>query len=138
MAKLLIADDEPAVRSLVRMTLEDEGYEILEASSGDEALRRARSDDAALVLLDISMPGLSGLEVCRTLKSDPATKGIVVVMLTARAREADRNAGIVAGADGYLTKPFSPLQLLETVDDLLMSDAERRWHEEGGGDAQPR
>lgn len=119
MRKLLIADDESGVRSLVRMTLESDEYEILEASDGMEVLGLARERLPDLVLLDVMMPRLSGFEVCRALKADPATAGIIVVMLTARAGEFDREQGGMAGADDYLTKPFSPLALMRKVDEVL-------------------
>jgi signal transduction histidine kinase/ActR/RegA family two-component response regulator len=112
--KLLIADDEPAVRALVHVTLEGDDYEILEAADGLEALEVARGESPRLVLLDIMMPRLDGLEVCRQLKSDPQTSDIVVVMLTAQAQ--DRDQGLAAGADDYFTKPFSPLALLNMVE----------------------
>ncbi|MGH2830322.1 MAG: response regulator [Actinomycetota bacterium] len=122
MRTLLIADDESVVRSLVRMTLENEEYEILEAADGDEALARVRSILPDLVLLDVTMPGTNGFDVCRTLKADPATKGVVVVMLTALAEDSHRGKAEEAGADGYLVKPFSPLELMRTVDDALKPD----------------
>ena len=114
--KLLIADDEQAVRSLVHVTLEGDDYEILEAADGLEALEVARDESPSLVLLDIMMPRLDGLEVCRQLKSDPDTSDIVVVMLTAQAQDRDRDQGLAAGADDYFTKPFSPLALLNMVE----------------------
>ena len=114
--KLLIADDEPAVRALVQVTLEGDDYEILEAEDGVEALEKARDEGPRLVLLDIMMPRLDGLEVCRALKADPDTSYIVVVMLTAQAQERDRGRGLAAGADDYFTKPFSPLALLNMVE----------------------
>ena len=116
--KLLIADDEQAVRALVHVTLEGDDYEILEAADGLEALEVARDESPSLVLLDIMMPRLDGLEVCRQLKSDPDTRDIVVVMLTAQAqdRDRDRDQGLAAGADDYFTKPFSPLALLNMVE----------------------
>jgi len=114
--KLLIADDEPSVRSLVHVTLEGDQHTILEASDGVEALAVARSEHPRIVLLDIMMPKLDGLAVCRALKSDPATSGTVVVMLTAQAQERDRDQGLAAGADDYFTKPFSPLALLNMVE----------------------
>jgi CheY-like chemotaxis protein len=116
--KLLIADDEPAVRALVHVTLEGDDYEILEAADGVEALEVARGESPSLVLLDIMMPRLDGLEVCRQLKSDPFTSDIVVVMLTAQAqdRDRDRDQGLAVGADDYFTKPFSPLALLNMVE----------------------
>lgn len=119
MRKLLIADDEEGVRSLVRMTLESDAYEILEASDGEQALALAREHHPGLVLLDVVMPGLSGIEVCRALKEDPATATIAVVMLTAKAQASERAAGRAAGADDYFTKPFSPKALLSKVEEML-------------------
>lgn len=119
MRKLLIADDEEGVRSLVRMTLESDAYEILEASDGEQALALAREHHPGLVLLDVVMPGLSGIEVCRALKGDPATATIAVVMLTAKAQASERAAGRAAGADDYFTKPFSPKALLSKVEEML-------------------
>jgi two-component system phosphate regulon response regulator PhoB len=119
MRKLMIADDEAGVRSLVRMTLESDSYEILEANDGDEALMLALEHRPELILLDVSMPGLSGFEVCRVIKDNPSTAGITVVMLTARAQESDRTEGLAAGADDYFTKPFSPVALLHKVDEIF-------------------
>jgi len=121
--KLLIADDEPAVRALVHATLEGDDYVILEAGDGEEALEAARAEHPALVLLDIMMPRLDGLEVCRRLKADPDTSGIVIVMLTAQAQDRDRDRGLAAGADDYFTKPFSPLALLNLVEQLRVRSA---------------
>jgi CheY-like chemotaxis protein len=118
MRKLLIADDEPGIRSLVRMTLESDVYEIVEAANGEEALASARQLHPELVLLDVMMPKLDGFEACRQLKEDPATADIVVVMLTARAQESDRERGAAAGADEYFTKPFSPVALMRLVEDI--------------------
>jgi two-component system, OmpR family, phosphate regulon response regulator PhoB len=123
--KLLIADDEPAVRALVHATLEGDGYVILEAADGAEALELSRCEQPSLVLLDIMMPRLDGLEVCRQLKADPSTSGIVVVMLTAQAQERDRDRGLAAGANDYFTKPFSPLALLRMVESLRERQARR-------------
>jgi CheY-like chemotaxis protein len=116
--KLLVADDEPSIRALVRVTLELDGHTILEASDGIEALASARGEHPRLVLLDIMMPGLDGLQVCRTLKADPSTADIVVIMLTAQAQQRDRDRGVAAGADDYVTKPFSPLDLERMVEQL--------------------
>jgi DNA-binding response OmpR family regulator len=117
--KLLIADDEPGVRALVRMTLEVDSFEILEARDGEEALALAREHLPDLMFLDVAMPHLSGVDVCRELKGDPATASIPVVMLTAKAQEADREDGLAAGADDYFTKPFSPVSLLTKVTQIL-------------------
>jgi CheY-like chemotaxis protein len=119
MKKLLIVDDDPGIRGLVRMTLGRGDYEILEAADGEEALTLARRHRLDLVLLDVDMPGRSGVEVCQALRDDPDTAGIPVVMLTARAGPLDRKRGLEAGADDYLTKPFSPLALLRKVDEFL-------------------
>jgi two-component system phosphate regulon response regulator PhoB len=117
--KLLIADDEEGIRRLVRMTLESEDYEILEAADGDEALELARLHHPALILLDVMMPRRSGLEVCRTLKKDPETAEIKIFMLTARAQESDQKEGEAAGCDGYFMKPFSPIALMRRVDEIF-------------------
>jgi DNA-binding response OmpR family regulator len=114
--KLLIADDEASIRGLVRVTLEDEGFDIFEAADGEAAMEIARTQHPTLILLDVMMPRLDGLEVCRRLKGEPATKDIVIVLLTAMAQDTDRERGLSAGADDYLTKPFSPLALLKMVE----------------------
>ena len=123
MNKLLIADDEDGVRALVRMTLRAASYKILEATDGDEALALAQEHLPELVFLDVMMPGLSGVEVCRALKANPRTAGMNIVMLTARAQAKDRKAGLAAGADGYFTKPFSPLALISKVAEVLNGKA---------------
>jgi len=117
--KILIADDEESLRLLVHATLEDEAHQILEAADGVEALEIARREKPDLILLDVIMPRMDGLEVCRRLKRDPATSHIPIVMLTVMGREEDREKGLLAGADHYLRKPFSPLQLLYLVETLL-------------------
>lgn len=117
--KLMIVDDEDGVRALVRMTLDGGAYQIIEASDGTEALVLARDHRPDLVLLDIMLPDLSGLEVCRQLKSDPDLGPMTVVMLTARAQTADLSDAEQAGADGYFTKPFSPLALTRKVETIL-------------------
>ena len=119
MKKLLIADDEDGIRSLVRMTLEADSYEILEARDSDEALALAREQQPDLMFLDVMMPGGSGFDVCRELKADPATSNITIIMLTAQAQERDREHGVEAGADDYFTKPFSPVGLLAKVEEVL-------------------
>ncbi len=119
--KILIADDEASLRLLVAATLEDERFQITEAKDGTSALAMARAEHPDLVLLDVAMPGLDGLEVCRAIKRDPALAGTTVVMLTAKAQEADRRRGLEAGADAYLTKPFSPLELLRLVEQVASS-----------------
>ena len=119
MRKLLIADDEDGIRRLVRITLESDSYEILEASDGDEAITLARQHKPELILLDVMMPRRSGLEVCRALKADPQTKAIAIFMLTARVQESDLREGKAAGCDGYFVKPFSPVALMRKVDEIF-------------------
>ena len=116
---VLLCDDEEVLRSLVRATLDDDGYSILEARDGDESLELARSVRPDLIVLDMMMPGRSGLDVLQELRKDPELENTPVVMLTARARQSDRDAAVAAGADRYLSKPFSPLELISVVEDLL-------------------
>jgi len=117
--KLLIAEDEAGIRRLIRMTLESEDYEIIEAADGEEALSQARAELPELVLLDVMMPRRTGLEVCRLLKADESTTGMTIVMLTARAQEADLREARAAGCDDYFMKPFSPVALLRKVDEIF-------------------
>ena len=121
--RILIAEDDESLRALIRLTIEVGDVEILEAADGEAALADARRLRPDLVLLDWSMPGRSGLDVCRELRADERTAGATIVMITARAQEADRHAGLAAGASRYLTKPFSPLELLDTLRDVLGPDA---------------
>jgi CheY-like chemotaxis protein len=123
MAKILIAEDDPTVRSLIRMTLDAGQTEIFEVEDGTEALEVARRELPELIFLDWSMPGSSGIEVCRALRADPRTADIKVVMLTARSDSHDREEGFAAGVDEYVTKPFSPLHLLDKVIEVLGPDA---------------
>ena len=119
MKKLLIVDDEDGVRALVRMTLDNGLYEIIEASDGLEALDLAKEHHPDLVLLDVMLPDLSGMDVCRKIKDDPDLASTTVVMLTARAQTADLGDAEEAGADGYFTKPFSPIALTRKVESIL-------------------
>ncbi|MEK8051557.1 response regulator [Ideonella sp. DXS22W] len=120
MPRVLIVDDQPDIRRLIRMTLEEEPFELQEAADGDEALAVVAAWRPDLILLDVMMPGRhDGLQVCASVRADPALAATRVVLLSARADGGDREAGRAAGADEYLTKPFSPLQLLETIDRLL-------------------
>ena len=120
MAKLLIADDLVPIRQMVRITLSTQGWTILEAENGQKALEMARSEHPDLMLLDVDMgAGPNGFDVCRELKSSDATKGIPIVMLTAHDSESDRAVGFAAGAAEYLTKPFGPLELIDTIRTIL-------------------
>ena len=117
--RILIADDELDVLALLETRLSASGYEVLKASNGVAALDRARTDKPALAVLDIMMPGMSGLEVCRTLKADPKTARMPIILLTARHEEVDRVLGFEFGADDYVLKPFSPRELALRIQALL-------------------
>lgn len=118
--KILLVEDDPSIKTLVRITLGSDRYDILEAEDGPTALRIAEREQPQLVLLDVGLPGgMDGFEVCRALKSSPASSHIAVVMLTAYGQESDILKGQEAGADGYFVKPFSPLSLLQKMDELL-------------------
>ena len=117
--KVLVVDDDPVIQRLLRVNFEMEGYEVIVASDGVDGLERARADHPDIVVLDIMMPRMSGLDVAKALKADPDTASIPVLLLSAKAQEADMRAGDESGADGYLTKPFDPLQLLQHVEELL-------------------
>ena len=123
MAKVLIADDQANMRQLVRLTLETGRFQIFEAPDGDTALEVARRERPDLVFLDWTMPGLPGVEVCRALREDAAHATMRIVMLTARSQKQDRETARAVGADDYITKPFSPIELLEKVRDVLGPEA---------------
>ncbi len=118
MKKILIVDDHADIRRLIRMTLEFEDCEIRESADAVAAWQLARQFKPDLVLLDVMMPGeTNGLDLCLALKVEPALSATRVIMLSARGTHADRDAGMRAGADAYLVKPFSPMQLLALVED---------------------
>lgn len=115
--KILIADDESSLRTLVRVILEtNPAYEIIEAVDGNDTLSKIRVDKPHILILDIMMPGLSGFEVCEKIKQDDILKDMVVIILTAKGQQTDRDWAQSVGADHFLTKPFSPVDLLSLVD----------------------
>lgn len=116
---VLVADDDPDILDLVRYRLERSGYAVATAADGSEAVRLAGELSPALAVLDVMMPGLTGFEVTRKLRDDPRTARIPVILLTARAQEADVQEGFAAGADDYLRKPFSPRELSARVQAVL-------------------
>ncbi len=116
---ILVADDEPDVRALVSANLHSAGFHVIKADDGDSALSKARSQSPALAVLDVMMPGMTGMEVCRTLRADPLTAGIAIVLLSAKTDEVDRILGFEFGADDYVTKPFSPRELVLRVQSIL-------------------
>jgi CheY-like chemotaxis protein len=114
---ILIVDDDPMIRKLIATTLEDvSGYRLQEAANGAEAVERAVAARPEIVFLDVDMPGINGIEACRRLRSDPATAGATIVMLTGDSGPQAERGALDAGADLFLTKPFSPLHLLRLVD----------------------
>jgi two-component system, OmpR family, phosphate regulon response regulator PhoB len=118
--KILIVDDAPEIREMLLETLAMAGYDLVEASNGEDALAVARDQKVDLIILDVNMPGgPSGFEVCRALKSDPATRDAFVLMLTGNVGDDMRKLGVAAGADDFFTKPFSPIQLIHRVDGVL-------------------
>ncbi len=113
--KILVIDDEKDIRELLKFYLEREGYKVETGGDGESALRIAGKEGFDLILLDLMLPGLDGLEVCRTLRSDPRTSDLPIIMLTAKGDETDRIVGLEIGADDYITKPFSPREVVARV-----------------------
>ncbi len=121
MKKILIVDDQPEIRDLVATTLRIGPYHILQAGSGPEAIEVARRERPSLILLDVMMPegDMDGFEVCRRLKADEKTRDAFVMMLTARGQKSDIERGKAVGANDYFVKPFSPLELMTKVYEVL-------------------
>jgi two-component system, OmpR family, phosphate regulon response regulator PhoB len=116
---ILLVEDEAALVALLRYNLEREGFAVLEAPDGDEALLQAREQKPDLILLDWMLPLVSGIEVCRQLRRHPETRAIPIIMLTARGEEGDKLRGLDSGADDYVTKPFSPSELIARIRAVL-------------------
>lgn len=127
--QILVVDDEASIRELLSFNLKKNGYSVETAADGREALAKAAGMD--LVLLDIMLPEVDGLEVCRRLKADPQTSGIPIIMLTAKAEEIDRVLGLELGADDYVVKPFSMRELLARVKAVLRRSAKDSQSEKG-------
>ncbi len=117
--RILVAEDEPDVLNLIALNLKAAGFTVVQAGDGAAALRQARDTLPALIILDLMLPEMSGLEVCKALKKEPQTAAIPIVMLTAKAEEVDRIVGLELGADDYITKPFSPRELVLRVKSVL-------------------
>ena len=117
--KILVVDDEPEAVELVEFNLKQAGFDVATAADGAEALKKARAVSPALILLDLMLPEIDGLEVCKLLRRDPVTAGIPIIMLTAKAAEIDRVLGLELGADDYVTKPFSPRELVLRIRKIL-------------------
>jgi DNA-binding response OmpR family regulator len=121
MPKILIADDEQDILELLRFTLEFSNFEVVTASNGEEAVRKADEAHPDLILLDVRMPRMTGYEACESLKASPATKDIPVVFLSARGQETDVKHGLSLGAADYILKPFSPEELPGRLKRILSS-----------------
>ena len=117
--KILIADDEPNIVISLEFLLRREGFEVLVAVDGEEALNKALADKPDLVLLDVMMPKMNGFDVCQALRANPAMAGLRILMLTAKGRETEVSKGLGLGADAYMTKPFSTKELVAQVRSLL-------------------
>ncbi len=117
--KVLIADDELYILESVSYVVKQAGYEVITAEDGEAAIKLARQEKPALIFLDIMMPKITGFEVCEQLKNNSDTKDIHIIMLTARGQERDERMGMEAGADEYITKPFSPRELRKRLDEIL-------------------
>ena len=117
-ARILIVEDHPTMREAMRLVLEGEGFDIGEASDGDQALAAVHREPPDLVLLDMSIPGISGPDVLAAVKADPASSEVRVIVVTATGEEG-RAAAMAGGADHYFTKPFSPIALLQAVEEVL-------------------
>lgn len=123
MSKILIAEDERDIRDLIDFTLSYNGYEVITASNGEDALELIQREMPDLILLDVRMPRKDGYEVCKALKTEPSTSGIPVVFLSAKGQEAEVEAGLQLGAEAYILKPFSPNELVVQVGNLLREGA---------------
>ena len=118
-AKVLLVEDDPVILRLLEVNFELEGFDVVLARDGQEGIEQARAARPDLVISDIMMPNVSGLELVTTLKADAATADIPIILLSAKAQSADLKAGMEAGADDYVTKPFEPLELVDRVQALL-------------------
>jgi len=117
--RVLVIDDDPVILELLRINFEIEGFEVISACDGQEGLRRAGTDHPDVILSDIMMPRLDGLQLLARLRGDPATADVPVVLLSAKAQRAEVDRGLALGADDYVTKPFDPLELLDRVNAAL-------------------
>ena len=118
-ATILVVDDDPVILQLLQVNFEMEGFTVITAADGQEGVERTRADRPDIVVSDVMMPRMTGLELVAELKADPETAKIPVLLLTAKAQQADISAGLDQGADDYVTKPFEPLELVDRVNRLL-------------------
>lgn len=120
---VLVVDDDPLILEVLRTVLDLEEFRVSTATDGETGLQMLAQDRPDVVVCDVMMPGLDGLEVCRRIKADPATADLPVVLLTARDRAEDQQAGLEAGCDAYLTKPFSPLYLIDVITEIRSGES---------------
>jgi phosphate regulon transcriptional regulator PhoB len=123
--KILIVDDEPDIVDLVSYNLKKDGFRVTTASDGEQALHKVRKDKFDLVVLDLMLPGIQGVELCRIIRSDPKTADTPIIMLTAKGEEVDRVIGLESGADDYMTKPFSSKELIARIKAVLRRSGEK-------------
>ena len=119
MTKILIADDDPDILDLAAFKLEQAGFDVVAVDNGLSALSAAHDEEPDLLVLDIMMPGMSGIDICRSLRADPSTSSVPVILLTSRGKEDDVEIGFTAGADDYVVKPFSPRELVSRVEAVV-------------------
>lgn len=125
MKKLLVVDDEPDIVELLAYNLKKEGFEVASAFDGEDALAKIRKEKFDFIILDLMLPGIQGMELCRVLRNDPTTKNIPIIMLTAKGEEVDKILGLEMGADDYMTKPFSPRELLARIKTVMRRTSEK-------------
>jgi two-component system alkaline phosphatase synthesis response regulator PhoP len=123
--RILVADDEPFILRSLTFVLRTQGHEVFEAKNGEEAIALVHKEKPDLVFLDVMMPLMNGYDVCQKIKSDPELNRVHVIMLTAKGQESDRVKGLAAGADEYMTKPFSPSKIIQRVKDVMAERATR-------------
>jgi len=122
--KVLVIEDDPGTLRFVEYTLEQEGYQVLSVTNGLEGLKKAQDEYPDLIILDIMLPGLDGYEVCRRLRQIPETAILPILIMSAKARQEDKDVGLKKGADDYLAKPVAPAEMLAKVETLLTSTAQ--------------
>lgn len=135
-SKVLVIEDEPDIVEVIQYNLEREGHKVVACRNGEQGLSRIRTDNPDLVILDLMLPGMDGVEVCRQVKADPMTRGVPIIMLTAKGEESDVVLGLGVGAEDYVTKPFSPRELVARVQVVLRRG--KQTEEASGGERVSR
>lgn len=117
--KILVIEDDPATLRLIDYSLRHDGYQVLTASNGLEGIRKAHNEEPDLIILDVMLPGMDGFEICHSLRSEPDTAQLPILMFSAKAQEIDKDTGLKVGADDYLAKPADPAEVVSRVEKLL-------------------